>query len=100
MLTRRRPRRRGVSSSTVRRLRLLQLDAILLTVVVVTLGASAIVSVVRCGVGWCSLVVLVVVVVWLLVVLAWSGSPACAVEGLATGFATFPCGEAGAAYEE
>lgn len=80
-------------------LRLLQFDALLLTiwiraVVIVPLGLIAIVRALLLGwrrVRWCGLIILVVViglgVLLVLTSLAGAGHPACAVVGLATGFA-------------
>ena len=87
-----RARRRRVPS-TIRRLRALQLNAILLTVVTLICASATVVPVVvivrGSGVRRCGLVL--VVVVWrgglIVVVGARARGPACAVDGLATGFA-------------
>ena len=74
-------RRSVLLIATVRRLRALELDAVLLAVVALVRSVAVVPVVVICrsGVGRCRSAVLIVVV-WLRVVAAWSGSPASAVE--------------------
>jgi hypothetical protein len=92
---------RIVVSSTVRGLRLLKFDAVLLPVVVRVCAAVvvAVVALVASGILGCrvrrsGLRTLLVGVVWLCV--AGPSSPASAVERLATGLATTTCGNAAA----
>jgi hypothetical protein len=80
-----------------RRLRLLKFDTVLLAIVVLVFSASVValvgLALRRVGWCWCSVVVCAVVVVGLCGVVARTGSPTCAVEGLATSFATTTCCE-------
>ena len=87
--------------ATVRRLRALELDAVLLTVVVLvrTVAVVPIVVICRSGVWRCGSAI-VVVVVGLRVVVARSGSPASAVEWCATGLAPTTSSDAAAEEEE
>jgi len=83
--------------TTVRWLRLLKLNAILLAIVTLICAATIIVVVVRSSrVRRSGLVVGVVVGLRVLLVVVGAGarSPACAVEGLTTGLATTTSSEA------
>ena len=84
-------RRRRISS-TVCRLGTLELNAVLLAVITLVRASAAVVSVVVvCGSGvwWGGLLLVIVVGCGGLIVVVGAGTrcPACAVEGLATGFA-------------
>lgn len=84
-------RRRVLVVATVCGLGALEFDTVLLAVVTliraVAVIASIVVVVVGGGVGWrgCAVVVIVVVRLRVVVPASRSGSPACAVEGCATG---------------
>ena len=82
--------------ATVRGLRALELDAVLLTVVALvrTVAVIPVIVVCRSGVRRCGSVVVVVVVVGLRVVVTRSGSPASAVERCATSLAPTTSSEA------
>lgn len=83
-----RARRRRISRiATVRWLRGLQFDTVLLLIVALVCAIAIVAIVGRFGgVRWCGL--LVVAVVGLRVVhVSWTCGPACAVEGLTTGLA-------------
>jgi hypothetical protein len=86
-------RRSVLLIATVRRLRALELDAVLLTVVALvrTVAVIPVIVVCRSGVRRC---VVVVVVVGLRIVVTRSGSPASAVEGCATSLAPTTSSEA------
>ena len=95
-------RRSVLLVATVRRLRALELDAVLLTVVALvrTVAVIPVIVVCRSGVRRCGSVVVVVVVVGLRVVVTRSGSPASAVERCATSLAPTTSSEAAAEEEE
>jgi hypothetical protein len=90
----------AVATTIVRCLRWLKLHAVLLSILrlcvsIIALVCSVVSIVWLCGVlrRW-GVGGLLVIVVRLCVVLAWSGSPAGAVEGLAAGFTTAACCQA------
>jgi hypothetical protein len=89
-------RRSVLLIATVRRLRALELDAVLLTVVALvrTVAVIPVIVVCRSGVRRCGSAVVVVVVVGLRIVVTRSGSPASAVEGCATSLAPTTSSEA------
>jgi hypothetical protein len=95
-------RRSVLLVATVRRLRALELDAILLTVVALvrTVAVIPVIVVCRSGVRRCGSAVGVVVVVGLRIVVTRSGSPASAVERCATSLAPATSSEAAAEEEE